>query len=349
MRAESLASGESLTAASVPLTAAPVPAAAEFPAAVWQLLNCRWSEGKYMVDEMCRHALAVPGKMFRPTLLLLSAVAVGGKAEHVLSAAVGTEIGHVASLVHDDIIDDDDLRRGQPTVHAKFGSDNAIVAGDALIFDLFRSLAECYRAGAEAARVVAALEIVSTAGIELCRGQSLEFELTQTSSNDVGQYLEMIRLKTGALFSGACQAGAALGGGADEEIAALGRYGDELGIAFQICDDLLGYVSSGQATGKSADSDIRNKRMTLPIILACSNSAPEVRTTIMQMLDPEREAAYALAEIRLLLEESGALERSGAIARKHAKMAKDSLSTLVPSLYRDYLADYADRAIDRLR
>lgn len=335
--------------AALPQTAAgesfPVPGSG----VIWEQLGRRFGGEQGLLGEMCRHALGVPGKMFRPTLLLQSAAAVGGTLAHVLPAAIGTEIGHIASLVHDDIIDDDSLRRGQPTVHVKFGADNAIVAGDMLFFDLFRCLAECRKSGAEDSRIVSALEVVAQAGIDLCRGQSLEAELTASAKRDVGLYELMIKLKTGALFSGACQAGAVLGGGGREEVESLGRYGDELGIAFQMSDDLLTYVGqSNESVGKSLVSDIRNKRMTLPVILACGSAGPADRELLDHALGGEQEPEAALAALRGVMERSGALQQSRDLALTHARRAIDSLSALRTSPSRDQLAQYASRAIDRI-
>jgi geranylgeranyl diphosphate synthase type I len=313
-------------------------------------LRFEWAGEQGLLGEMCRHALGSPGKLFRPILLLQSAQAVGGRAEHVLPAAIGTEIGHVASLVHDDIIDADEIRRGQPAVHAKFGEGNAIVAGDAMIFDLFRCLAECRTAGAHDSRIVTALEIVSQAGIDLCRGQSLEFELTSAASHDLDRYIEMIKLKTGALFNGACRVGAVLGGGSDEAIDALGRYGYELGIAFQMCDDLLTYTGgSDEAIGKSILSDIRNKRMTLPIILAYRDGAAEIERELDEALDPRLDLAMARRTITGVLSRHGVLDSARDLALTHASLARDSLNVLAPTPSRDCLADYADRAINRIR
>ena len=315
------------------------------------LLADRWGEESGLLGEMCRHALAIPGKLFRSVLLVESAVAVGGHIDLVLPAALGTEIGHVASLVHDDIIDEDEIRRGQPALHAKFGAADALVAGDALLFDLFRCLAECRKSGVRDSRIVTALEVVAQAGIDLCRGQSLESELTVTSSLDLDLYITMVRLKTGALFSGACRVGGVLSGGSAEEVAGLGRFGDELGIAFQICDDLLAYTSQGDdVIGKSMLSDIRNRRMTLPVILALKHAGPgDLEQLFEHARSPEAEQSEVLADIRQVMAHSGAIEQSRDIALAHASAATEALTVLRPTASRERLAHYADRAVNRLR
>jgi DNA-binding IclR family transcriptional regulator len=179
-------------------------------------LERRWAGGADALDAICYYSLVPTGKLFRPILLLDSAQAVGGDPMAVLPAAAGAECGHVASLIHDDIIDQDDLRPGRPSVQSKYGINDAIVAGDALIFDLFASLAECRRTGVPDSRVARALGAVAHAGLDLCRGQSLAAELTASRRFDAATYIQVAILKTAAFFRGACESGAVLGGGSSE-------------------------------------------------------------------------------------------------------------------------------------
>ena len=310
-------------------------------------LDRRWSAGTDALDAICHYALTPSGKLFRPILLLQSALAVGGSVGQVLPAAVGTECGHVASLIHDDIIDADELRRGRPSVQHKYGTDDAIVAGDALIFYLFYCLAECRRAGAAPHRVVTALEIVARSGLELCRGQSLEAEITANQVRDVDAYLRMIRLKTAALFRGACQSGAVLGGGCDEWVAALGSYGDHLGLAFQIHDDLFAFDGDGETIGKSTTSDIRNRRLTLPILLAYQAGDAADCDLLDGALAGDADPAEALHAVAGVMARTGAVEASRELALCHALAAQQDLAVLPPTPSRDTLADFAERAVTR--
>lgn len=154
-------------------------------------------------DEMTRYALLAPGKLLRPLMLLTAAEAVGGRREDVLPAAAAVEHLHVASLVHDDIIDNDDLRRGRPSVHARYGVPDAIVTGDALLFEVFAVVAEC---AAPPEAVVTAVAELARAGSDLCRGQVQESQLVAPGPGRPGStlddYLEVAALKTGALFRG---------------------------------------------------------------------------------------------------------------------------------------------------
>jgi geranylgeranyl diphosphate synthase type I len=323
----------------------------------------RWTGDLDSLQAVCKYALIPAGKLFRPMLLLESALAVGGEIEQVLPAAVGSEYGHTASLIHDDIIDNDDLRRERVTVFRKFGTDNAIVAGDALIFGLFLCLAECRKTGVPPDRIVAALEIAATSGIDMCRGQSLESEITANSLRDLNLYLEMIALKSAALFSAACQCGAVLGGGSDIAVQALGDYGKQLGLAFQIIDDLFAFTRDSATIGKPTTSDIRNRRLTLPILFAYQSSDPADIHELDRAFCDTDEGSYgahadagdgadadaaALAAVTATLERTGALDRSFRAAEKHAAAARDVLTVLPETPSRERLAWFADRAVGRV-
>ncbi|MFG1645402.1 polyprenyl synthetase family protein [Amycolatopsis sp. NPDC049252] len=309
----------------------------------------RWQTETSLLASMCTHALVPNGKLFRPILLLESALAVGGDAKVVLPAAIGAESGHVASLVHDDIIDDDELRRGRPSVQHKFGADNAIIAGDALIFDLFAALAECRSTGARPDRIVAALDVVARCGIDLCRGQSLEAELCERMDFDLDGYLTMVRLKTAALFRGVCECGALLAGGEENLVRALGVYAENLGCAFQIHDDVMSYTNDTAVMGKPATSDIRNGRLTLPVLLAYHGSPPEDRAAITEVLVSKGDPATRRDILLGLLDKTGAITGATERARDYSRKAIDALRVLPPSASLDRLRGFAEAAIKRDR
>ncbi|WP_369221243.1 polyprenyl synthetase family protein [Streptomyces sp. R39] len=267
--------------------------------------------------EVHRWALHPPGKLLRPVLLLESAAAVGGSYERVMPAAVGVELVHVASLLHDDILDDDQLRRGKPSAHARFGPGAAVLSGDALMFALFEQVVECGRRGVPEAAVIRAVGTLARAGRRMAQGVARELDPVRVP-DAVGGYLEMVRLKTSALLSACCEAGAVLGGGSPGQARALAGYGDALGVAFQIRDDLLPYGPEAGREGKPADSDLRNDRPSLPLLLA--GPVPN---------DPER--------VGRLLVETGALEQSTRLARRYAEQARRELDALPRGPHRSAL------------
>ncbi len=307
------------------------------------------------LDAMCRYAVRPPGKLFRPYLLLESCAAVGGEVEHAVPAALGAEYGHVASLIHDDIIDGDAMRRGRPSVPAAYGRDHAIVVGDTLLFRLFLALSECADRGVPADRIVASLRAVASAGVDLCRGQTSEAKLCGDAGAGLDAYFDTVRGKTAALFRGACEVGALLGGGTERQVAALASYGDQLGIAFQMVDDLLAYRSSSGVAGKDLLSDIRNRRMTFPLIVACRLGPPEVGQSLQRAFD-DAAAGFGseAAEVRTfelvqrLLAETDALAEAGRIVAQHAGTALDALGVLAPSPSRDRLAAMVTAAVERV-
>jgi geranylgeranyl diphosphate synthase type I len=309
----------------------------------------RWAGEPSLLARMCGYALTPAGKLFRPVLLLESALAVGGDPRWALPAAVGAESGHVASLVHDDIIDGDDTRRGRPAVHVAFGAGDATVAGDALIFDLFAGLAECQAAGAPADRVVAALAVVSRCGIDLCRGQSVESEARGSGRFDHDAYLRMVRLKTAALFRAACECGALLAGGDPRHVLALGRYAERLGVAFQIRDDLLPYTSPAADVGKPDTSDVRNGRLTLPVIIAHRAGGAADRAAVEAALSGTRDQVTAHADLLDVLHRTGAVTATARWARRYLNLAVTALRPLPDTPSRDRLAGYARAAVGRAR
>ncbi|HVF20919.1 MAG TPA: polyprenyl synthetase family protein [Mycobacteriales bacterium] len=304
------------------------------------------ADGPDGLDDVCRYALGASGKLLRPALLRLAARAVGGDWHAVLPAALGTEFGHVASLVHDDVIDGDAVRRGRASVHAAYGVDRAIVAGDALLFGLFGALAECRTTGIPDARIVGALAAVAAAGVDMCRGQLLEAGVTGDLDCSVETYLDVARWKTGALFRGACASGAILGGAPPSLVDALAKYGEALGVAFQVRDDLLAYTSTPVVTGKAATSDLRNRRATLPVLLAVA-ACPRHRAAVECAFAAPTDAAFArLLEV---LHESGALAAAARIAADHATHAEAALEALPLTASRVALARVARAAVERDR
>jgi geranylgeranyl diphosphate synthase type I len=292
-------------------------------------LDDRWPDRADRLATITRYAVLPAGKLLRPLLTLHSAAAAGGRPEDIVPAALGVEYLHVATLAHDDIIDGDDVRRGRPSVPAAFGSTDALLCGDHLIFAAFGALASC-RAGAPGA-VTGAIEALAEAGADLCRGQLMEGGLSGDPAASTGSYLEMVRLKTGALFRAACQVGALLSGAGAAQVAGLAEYGEQLGIAFQIRDDLLAYSVPPEESGKPASSDLANGRATLPVLLAYQHSAPHDRDQLAEALRRGAGHPGAVAGLRSLLERAGALHRSREYLARHLHLARSALSSLGPT------------------
>ncbi|GAA3352929.1 polyprenyl synthetase family protein [Saccharopolyspora gregorii] len=309
-------------------------------------LERRWPAGTDHIGEVSRYALLAPGKMLRPVMLVAAAEAVGGDRAAVLPAAVAIEYLHVASLVHDDIIDGDELRRGRASVPVRFGVPDAIVTGDALILSLFAALTEC---GLPAEPVLAAVRAVADAGVDLCRGQALEAELLRDPACPPERYRRMAALKTGALFRAACRSGAVLGGGDTEQVAAATRFADRVGTAFQMHDDLLPYLAETEVTGKSGSSDAGNMRPTFPVIVAHGMAGARDRALLAEALSGHRSPVESFALLREVLTRLGAVERAAAEAAEEIRRAHRDLAVLPGGDGARLLAAVADLAIHRDR
>ncbi|MER7011678.1 polyprenyl synthetase family protein [Saccharopolyspora sp. NPDC000359] len=307
----------------------------------------RWSAAAERTEQMAGYALLAPGKLLRPMLLLASAEATGGDSTHLLPAALAVEYLHVATLVHDDIIDDDELRRGRPTVHAHYGTSDALVAGDFLILNMVSTLAECTAVPPEA--VLEAARVLATAGSDVCRGQVREAGLVGDLDCPVEDYREMVRLKTGALFRGACRAGAVLSGATRDHVEAATQYAEHLGLGFQIFDDLLPYLAASPTTGKPATSDVANMRPTFPVLVGYQSADQADRRQFVEALSGRMPAAESHQVMRELLVTTGALDLSRARAADEILEARESIAGLPGTAAVDLMLAIADLSVDRNR
>ncbi|EST38183.1 hypothetical protein N566_08860 [Streptomycetaceae bacterium MP113-05] len=301
------------------------------------------------VEAMGHAALHPPGKLLRPVLFLESAAAAGMRREDALSAALGIERLHVGSLVHDDVIDGDSLRRGRPTVVARHGMPNALVTGDALLIGAFRAVAGRDDGRVPDERRLAVVRTLAQAGVDLCRGQAMEEELRADPGSGLDRYLTMIALKTGALFRAACLGGAQLAGATPGVQGALTRYAEHLGRAFQMADDLLPHTSDTESCGKSVLSDLLNARPTFPILLCWREADEDGRRSLSDVLGGKVPADAALDTVRTLLQSTGALDAASQETRAESARARAALRDLPESGARDVLSAVTELAVDRDR
>ncbi|WP_331766921.1 polyprenyl synthetase family protein [Embleya sp. NBC_00896] len=320
----------------------PDPPIVDVPAVLAAEFARRWPRNADGLDAVYRYALLPTGKLLRPALVLYAALAVGGEVEHALPAAVGMECVHTGSLVHDDIIDADEERRGRPAVHVAFGPERAIIAGSSLYFAWFGALAECARHGVPGERIARAMAAQAEGGTAMCQGVFDELGFAGDLDCPVEDYLAMAARKTGALLATSCRVGAILGGGDDAAVEALGSFGRHLGLAFQIRDDLLPYDdASAAAMGKPADSDVSNHRPTLPVLLAHERGSAEQRAEIRDALLHESNPAIALARMRVLVETTGAHAETRALADRYEQSARDAIGWLPVNPYTDILGHWS--------
>jgi len=237
------------------------------------------------VVEAMRYSLFAGGKRLRPILCLAAAQAVGGKIEAAMPAACALEMIHTYSLIHDDLpaMDDDDLRRGKPTSHVVFGEAIAILAGDALLTEAFVLLSD-YRA-LLAQRALRLIGVIARAASYrgMVGGQVVDM-LSQNKPADLETVQQMHSRKTAALISAAAESGALAGGGTDDQVEALDRYGRAIGLAFQIADDILDIEGSTEVLGKTAGSDVARGKVTYPAAVGLEGSRQTAQTLVDQAL-----------------------------------------------------------------
>ncbi|MEM1689420.1 MAG: polyprenyl synthetase family protein [Candidatus Hadarchaeales archaeon] len=295
-----------------------------------------------------RHLFSAGGKRLRPCLLLLSCEAVGGKVEDALEAAAAVEILHTFTLIHDDVMDRDELRRGVKTVHVLWGIPMAIIAGDALFAKVFEALSEnVRRLRLSAEKAVEIFRTISVASFEICRGQAMDVLMVQKDRVSEEEYLKMVSGKTGALLDASMKIGAIIGGGKEKEISALSTFGRKIGIAFQIRDDVLGIIGEESKFGKPIGSDIREGKRTLPIIYALRHLPLEKKKMVEEVLGEGKISRKKLEKVINLLEECGAIEYSSKLALELVDEAKKELSVIRDSRAKETLLALADFVITR--
>ncbi|MCF7823444.1 MAG: polyprenyl synthetase family protein [Candidatus Marinimicrobia bacterium] len=213
-------------------------------------------EPGYLFEPM-RYALNAEGKMLRPALCLAAAEAIGGQWQDAVIAGAALEIFHTFTLIHDDIMDGDELRRGIPTVHKAFDPDRALLAGDTLLIYVYQLLSRM-----DDDIFPKVFRVFNDGAMEVCLGQGWDMQFEKSAKIETHQYEIMIDLKTGALLKLACRLGGIIGRGSEADIEALSRFGLLLGRAFQMQDDLLEVTSSQEMMGKSLGSDVLNEKKT---------------------------------------------------------------------------------------
>ncbi|MBE6505864.1 MAG: polyprenyl synthetase family protein [Methanobrevibacter millerae] len=284
------------------------------------------------------------GKMLRPSLSLITAEAVGGKKEDALKAGSAIELIHTFSLIHDDIMDDDDMRRGMPSVHKVWGDDVAILAGDTLFSKSFEIIIN--NESTSHSQNNKALATVADACVKICEGQALDMGFEDRFDVSEEEYMEMIFKKTGALIAAATKVGAIMGGASDEVIDAMYEYGRLIGLAFQIQDDYLDLASDEETLGKPIGSDIGKGKMTIIAINGLS-SAGDDKDKLLEILKDENNSQEDIDLAIEILTKCGAIEYARNLALDSVEQAKEVLEILPDSSSKQVLSDIADFVLER--
>jgi octaprenyl-diphosphate synthase len=290
-----------------------------------------------LINTVASHLIQRGGKRLRPMLVLLGAQAFGYKGDIHIDLAAIIELIHTATLLHDDVIDTSDMRRGDQTANAIWGNSASVLVGDYLYSRAFQMMV-----GVGNMDVIA---VLSKATNTIVEGEVLQLTNRNNPDTTQARYMDVIRYKTGTLFETAAQLGAVLCQCPENQIKAMAHYGLWLGIAFQLVDDVLDYSVQTDELGKNVGDDLAEGKPTLPLIHALSKGTPEqvqlIRTAI------EQGSRDQLDEILKAIESTGAITYTYDVARQAAAQATEYLSDIPESPYRDALYGLARFAVDR--
>ncbi|WP_375455873.1 polyprenyl synthetase family protein [uncultured Methylobacterium sp.] len=294
-----------------------------------------------LIPEVANHLIDSGGKRLRPILTLATAGLCGyAGADGDVKLAASVEFMHTATLLHDDVVDGSDMRRGRVAARIRWGNEASVLVGDFLLGQAFRMMVEVGS--------LRALDILSAAATVIAEGEVMQLTAAKNTGTSEDAYLAVIRAKTAELFAAACEVGPVLAGRSEAEQAACRAYGMNLGIAFQLIDDVLDYGGTSAALGKNVGDDFREGKITLPIVLAVRRGTDAERAfwrrTLQEgtLVDGDLEAAHAI------LRRHGALEDTVARARDYGTLARDALKPFPPSPIKSALLQVVDFCVARV-
>jgi octaprenyl-diphosphate synthase len=293
-----------------------------------------------LIPELASHLIASGGKRLRPLVTLASAKLCGYQGPHHIHLAAAVEFIHTATLLHDDVIDESALRRGQATANIVWGNQASVLVGDFLFSRAFQLMVET---GSQEV-----LRILSAASAIIAEGEVLQLQTAHDLSTDETAYMSVIAAKTAALFAAAAEVGAVIAGCPAAERNALRAYGDDLGIAYQLVDDVLDYTGRRSTLGKNTGDDFREGKITLPVVLAHRRADEDERGFWRRALCEGAQGDGDFKIARRLLERHSALTDTIAEARRFATSAEAALQMFPESDYHEALSELAAFAPDRL-
>ncbi len=290
-----------------------------------------------VIAEVGRYIAESGGKRIRPGLLLLASRACGYSGEKDILYGAVFEFIHTATLVHDDVIDEADYRRGRRSIHSHWGNTLTILMGDYLYI---RSLAM-----ALTGEDMGMLNLISDITLKMIEGELMQTRATGRLDVTEDQYMDIVTRKTARLFSGCCEAASMLVG-RPEWREPLKTYGHSIGVAYQLVDDMLDFTSEREVLGKPVASDLKEGKLTLPVIDLLSRRG-DMKPVVQRIIEQQEDGDAAYAALMAGLEQEGSLRRARAAALQHAARARDAAGCLPPSVYRDALVSLPDLLVSR--
>jgi geranylgeranyl diphosphate synthase type II len=312
-----------------------------------EILKLDWKREPYGLYEPIEYTLAAGGKRVRPQLAMIASQMFGGKEEEVLPVALALEVFHNFTLLHDDVMDKAQVRRGRATVHVKWNENTAILSGDQMIIEAYKLLAEV-----PADKLAKVLKMFNQMGTEICEGQQYDVDFESQEEVSIEEYLKMIRLKTAVLLANALKMGAYIAGAKDEQQEMLYEFGIHIGLAFQIQDDILDVWGNPETFGKAVGGDISCNKKTFVYLEAKGRLGDEARGDeamrleewYSHMLEDNTEKIAAVKEI---FEQLGVRERCEKVVEDYTQKALDILDKLPQNQATEQLRKLADKLNNR--
>jgi octaprenyl-diphosphate synthase len=290
-----------------------------------------------LIRQIAEYIVAAGGKRLRPALVFLAAGATGYRGDSHVELAAVVEFIHTATLLHDDVVDESELRRGRKTANAEFGNAASVLVGDFLYSRAFQMMV-----GVRSMRI---MEVLANATNTIAEGEVLQLLNAHNFGVTEADYLEIIRRKTAKLFEAAAQLGAILGQAGAEEEEGLARYGMHLGTAFQLIDDVLDYSGDASHTGKNLGDDLKDGKPTLPLIYVLQRGSVEQAALVRSAI--ERGGAEEFKSVVDAIQDTGALVYARDKARDESDSARRAVAVLPDSRYKESLLELATFAIER--
>jgi octaprenyl-diphosphate synthase len=305
--------------------------------AVDTLIQRRLSSEVVLVNQLSHYIINSGGKRLRPILTLLAAQACGYQGQHHYTLAAIIEFIHTATLLHDDVVDESDMRRGRETANALFGNAASVLVGDFLYSRAFEMMVDV-----DSMKV---MQILAETTNVIAEGEVMQLMNCHDADTTEQRYLDVIHAKTAKLFEAATRLGAVLCKRPEAEEQAMAAYGMHLGTAFQLIDDVLDYSSSAEAMGKNVGDDLAEGKPTLPLIYAMRNGTAEQSALVRHAI--EEGGLEEIEAVTAAIRDTGAIVYTEETARKEAELAMHQLSYLPASPYKDALVGLARFSVDR--
>lgn len=293
-----------------------------------------------MIPEVANHLVSSGGKRLRPMLTIASAQMFGYSGDNHVKLAASVEFMHTATLLHDDVVDESDLRRGRSTARTIWGNQASVLVGDFLLGQAFRKMVEVGS--------LEALDVLSTAASIIAEGEVLQLSAAQDLETTEDEYLAVIKAKTAALFSAAAEVGPIIAGAERTDRAAMRSYGTNLGLAFQLVDDALDYGGDATNLGKNTGDDFREGKVTLPVVLSYRRGTPEEQKFWRAAIEKGENDDAALEKAHGLMTKHGAIGDTIQRARHFGEIARDALAPMPKSPQKEALLEIIEFCISRV-